>query len=879
MRLLARLRAVFTKPALDADFEAELAQHLEAATADNIRRGMTPDEARRQACIALGGLDQTRELHRDTRGLPWLEDTWRDLRFSLRQFARSPGFTAIAVLTLALGIGANTAIFSVVNAVLLRPLPYALPDRLVQVWSRFTGIGLSNDLNAISVPEFNELAAQAHCFSQVAALRPGASFNLNVDGLPQRVEGAYVTPSLFPLLGVPAVLGRTFAAAEAEPGRNSVVVLSHGLWQRAFGNDPGVLGRQLNLNGVSHEVVGVMPAGFASYDADLWTPLAFSPDDLKQRGNHGLLVVARVRPELTLAQAQMDLDVLSRSVIAQNPGYDYKRVNFGFISEPLLGSLVGDVRKPLWILVGAVALVLLIACANVANLLLIRASAREREVAVRMALGAGRGRLCRQWLAESVVLALLGGAAGLFVAQGGLKLIQHLGLSFVPRIADATLDGRVLAFTMLVSLGTGMLFSLAPALHTLRQSGIEALRGSDRSVTAGRVAQRLRHALIVGELALALVLLSGASLLLRSFTRVLAVESGFRTENVLTMRVSLPSSRYGEPARSRAFYREVLDRIAALPGVEVAGATTLLPLSGGGSSGTAIIDSPAVPPDQAAPEVDQSAVTPGYFAAMGIPVLGGRVFDARDTETSEPVVVIDETLAQAYWPRGDAVGQRLRLPGTNSPWLKVIGVVRHVRSRTLEAPSRIQVYWPQSQRTYRSLTLVIRTKVDPRSLAATVRKEIAAVDPEQPAYNIRTMTEWAAGSVALRRLGTLLLAAFSGVAVMLAVIGVYGAMACWVERRTHEIGLRMAVGARETQVLGLILRKGMLLAAIGVAFGLVGSLATNRLMASLLYEVTPADPLTLVVGPVVIGAVALAACWLPARRAARIDPMVALRAE
>jgi putative ABC transport system permease protein len=800
----------------------------------------------------------------------------------MRLLAKSQGFTAVAVITLALGIGANTAIFSVIDTLILRPLPYKQPDHLVMIWGNFAGIRLPNNQNAISAPELKDLESQNKCFSHVAAIS-GVSFNLKLGDFPQRVEGALVSPALFPLLGVQPALGRVFLPADGEPGKDNVVLISYGLWKRSFGGDPGVVGRRLNINGISREVVGVMPAGFQSYGVDMAAPLVFGPNDLspEKRADHGLLVLARIKPELSLEQARADMRSLTKAVENQNPGYPYANFQFGFVLTPLLDEMVGDVQKPLWILAGAVALVLLIACVNVANLLLVRSSVREREVATRMALGANRARLFRQWLTESVVLSAMGGLAGLIVAQGGLKLLVRVSATVLPRVADAALDGRVLAFTALVSLVTGILFGLAPGLHMVRGTKAEALRGADRSLAPGSVSQRLRHSLIVVELAMSLVLLCGAGLLVRSFLHVLAVDGGFRPENVLTMRVSLPASKYADLKKVRAFYREVQDRITRLPGVKAVGAANVLPLGGNGWSGTTTMDSTAVAPDLTYPEADQCVVTPGYFQAMGIPLLIGRDFDAHDTDQSLAAAIVDETLAKAFWPNENAVGKRLHQggPGGNPSWATVIGVVRHVRSHTLEAQSRVQVYWPETQKTSPEMSLVIRTKVAPHSLAASVQKEIAVVDPEQPAYNVRTMEEWTQDSLAMRRLGTALLAVFSGVALLLAAVGIYGVMAYWVGQRTHEIGLRVALGARQQDVLGLVMSRGLRLGVAGLGLGLAGAFALTRVLSSLLYSVRSADPVTFFAVSSTLLGVTLLACYIPARRAMRVDPVVALRHE
>ena len=807
----------------------------------------------------------------------------QDLRYGLRMLARNPGFTVVAVLTLALGIGANTAIFSIVNAVLLRPLPYPQPDHLVKVWGNFAGIGIPNNQNWISPPEFKDLETQNKSFSHIAAMT-GASANLDIGGTPQRIEGAVVSPSLFPMLGVQPALGHTFLPEEAEAGHDKVVVLSYGLWKRGFGGDPGVVGSRLRVNGVSYAVVGVMPAGFQYPDsAEIWSPLAFSPNDLgpDHRGNHGLEVLARIKPELSLQQARADMEALTKAVEEQNKDYPYTRFQFAFTLTPLLEEMVRDIQKALWILTGAVALVLLIACANVANLLLVRASAREREIAVRRVLGASRRRLISQLLTESVLLSLIGGVAGLLLARWSLRALVSLSSSIFPRVAAASMDGTVLAFTMIISLGTGILFGLAPALQTGNDVKHDTLKEGGRTSTASSVSQRLRHALIVGELALSLVLLNGAGLLLKSFIRLQEVEGGFRPDHVLTMRISLPEAKYSRPEQIRAFFRDVVDRVSRLPGVHAAGAVNVLPLSGSSSSGTTTIETHAVSPDAATPEADWRVVTPGYFQAMGIALISGRYIDDRDTEQMPPVALVDETLAKTYWPNESAIGQRLHLGGnrSNNPWMAVVGVVRHVRYRTLEAQSRPEVYWPEAQDPSSSLSLAIRTAADPSSLATTVQKEIRAVDPEQPVYQVRTMEELFQDSLARRRLSMLLLAIFAGAALLLAAVGIYGVMAYLVNQRSHEMGIRMALGASRMDVLRLVLRQSFALAGMGVAIGLVGSLVLTRFIASLLFNVKATDPATFLTVAVSLAGVAVLASFIPAQRAASVDPIVALRYE
>jgi len=806
-----------------------------------------------------------------------------DLRYGLRMLARNPGSTAVAIITLALGIGANTAIFSVVDAVLLRPLPYRQPDHLVKIWGNFAGIGLPNDQNSISAPEFKDLESLNKSFTGIAAIT-GASANLDVGGTPQRIQAAVVSPSLFPILGAKAALGRTFLPEEGEAGQDKVVLLSYGLWKRGFGGESGVVGSRLKINRTSYAVVGVMPAGFQyPDDAEIWAPLAFEPNDLTpaSRGNHGLVVLARIKPELSLQQAREDMEAVTKAVEDQNKDYPYARFQFAFTLTPLLDEMVNDVQKALWILTGAVALVLLIACANVANLLLVRASAREREMAVRMAMGASRLRLIRQLFTESVLLSLTGGVAGLLVAQWGLRALIALTASILPRVAAASLSGTVLVFTMLVSLGAGILFGLAPALHIANDVKHESLKDGGRTSTAASVSQRLRHALIVAEMALSLVLLNGAGLLVKSFLRLQEVDGGFRPDHVLTMSISLPEEKYSKPEQVRAFYRDVLDRVSKLPGVQAAGAVSLLPLSGSSSSGTTMIDTQAVPPDAATPEADWRTVTPGYFQAMGIALVSGRYIDERDSDQSPPVAVVDETLARTYWPNEHAVGKRLHRGGVGStaPWVTVVGVVRHVRYRTLEAQSRIEVYWPETQNPAQSLSLAIRTSSDPLQLATAVQKEVAAVDPEQPVYQIRTMDELVEGSLVGRRLSMLLLSIFAGAALLLAAVGIYGIMAYWVSQRSNEMGIRMALGATRGMVLRMVVGEGLLLTLVGLGVGLVAAAGLARLMTSLLYGVPPSDPVTFLAVSLLLTGVALLASYIPARRATKVDPMVALRYE
>jgi predicted permease len=807
----------------------------------------------------------------------------QDIRYALRLLSRNPAFTAIAVLALALGIGANSAIFSIVNAVVLKPLPYNNPEQLVQLWMRFTNIGIPNDQNWVSVPEFMDLK-QNGSFSHIAAIDSG-SYNVNLGATPERIESAIVSTDFFPMLGVQARTGRVFSPDEGRPGQNRVVLLSDGLWRRRFAADPNVIGQKLIMNGDSYVVVGVLPGDFRfPRDAEVWTPLVFSANDLSEnsRGNHGLQVIARIKPGMSVAQARADMAGVSQRIIEQHPSYPYKTYNFSVITIPLLDQQVGDMRTALWVLMGAVGLVLLIACANVANLLLVRAAGRGREVAVRVALGVSRWRLVRQLLTESAVLGLVGGVCGLALGYWALQLLVTISATSFPRVVEARMDLRVLLFTLGVSLFTGVVFGLAPALQVIRHTTFDALKEGGRSGSSGMASTNLRSALVIAEVAISLTLLVGAGLLIRSFLRLQEVDSGFRPEGVLTMRLSLPD-KYAKAEQTRTFFRELLERVRRLPGVDAAGAVTGLPLSGSGWSGTATVDTQAVSEQDRSPEADQRPVTPGYFEAMGITLIRGRFFDQRDNETTAPVAIVDETMARTYWPNEDAIGKRIKGgdAGSPSPWFSIVGVVRHVRYRTLESPSRTEFYWPLAQTPFplTSMSLAIHTQADPYSLAAAVQQQVQSIDPDQPIYRIRTMNELVSESSARRRLSMLLLVTFAGVALLLAAVGIYGVMSYSVAQRVHEIGIRMALGARSTEIVRLVLGQSMWMTLAGVGAGVVGSLAVTTFLSTLLFNVRATDPTTFVLVAVILTAVALFASFLPAFRATRVDPVRALREE
>ena len=810
-----------------------------------------------------------------------METVLSDIKYGFRLIIGNPVFSLVVVVALALGIGANTAIFSVLNAVLLKPLPYEHSEQLVTMWQRFTGIGVPKDQNWTSAPEFTDVRRLQSSFSDIAAMQ-GTSFTMLVGDTPERVLGQFVSPSFFTLLGVEPFLGRTFSPDEEQQGKEFVVVMSHGLWQRRFASDRSVVDRTLNLNGRPYQVVGIAPPGFRDPlqpESEMWAALSFTNQQLMQRGNHGLLVIARIKPELTLEQARSDMLRVSERIIEGAREYPYAKFGYRVLINPLLEEYVGDIRPALLMLMGSVGLVLLIACTNVANLLLVRASAREREIGIRTALGASRGRLIRQMLTESVVLSLVGAALGVALARVGVSVLSTMAAQSFPRLADTRLDATALVFTIAVALATGILFGLVPAFQSVRGSMQEVLKEGSQASTSGRGRLRLRRVLVAAEVALSLLLLVGAGLLIKSFMRLQGVDAGFDPSGVLTMRLVVPAARYAEPDQVRSFYREVLRRVGSLPGVAKVGGSNGIPLSGSGGSGTTTIDNPAFLDDRGTPEADQRIVTPGYFEAMGMTLLSGRLFDERDSETGQPVAIIDETMARTFWANEDPLGKRIKRGGRQGtqPWLTIIGVVRHVRNRTLEEPSRVQLYMPHAQVPTTGMSLAVKAHVDPRTLSTAIQREVLAVDREQPVWAIRTMDELMATSVMRRQLIMTLLSLFAGIALTLAAVGIYGVISYWVTQRSHEIGIRVAIGASRLDVLKMVLGQSMSIVLIGVAIGLAGAVALTRVMGTLLYNVSTTDIATFGVYSAVLILVGLFSSYLPARRATRIDPVAMLR--
>jgi putative ABC transport system permease protein len=809
----------------------------------------------------------------------------QDIRYSLRRLLKSPGFTLIVILTLALGIGANTAIFSAVNAVLLRPLGYADPDRLVTIEHLYPSLG---GLKApVSVPGF--LDYQRAGSMQSMAVEVNWAANLTGQGEPERLQGARVTGRLFTTLAVPALHGRTLLPGEDSAGREHVVVLSYGLWQRLFGAAGDVVNRSMSLNGETYQVVGVMPRDFrdpANRNVELWVPLVFRPDQMAddQRTTEYLNLVARVRPGVPLAQAAAEIRTMAEQLKRRYP--DSYPPDWSLVTTPLAQHMVGDVRPALLVLLGAVGFVLLIACANVANLLLARAAARSKEIAVRTALGASRDRLIRQLLTESVLLALMGGVLGLFLAFWGVRAIIAINPGNLPRADEIGVDGPVMLFTLLVSLLTGLLFGLAPAVHTASSDLHGMLKEGGRGSAGDRGGQGLRRMLVIAEVALALTLLTGAGLLVKSFARLQGVDPGFDPDRLLTFNLSLPPARYPSDTAQIAFFDQVIPALEAVPGVRSVGATTVMPFSGGWTTGGFQIEGYQPPPKQPGPWGDIRIVSPGYFQTLGIPLRRGRLLEDQDRSGSLEVAVIDDEFVRRYWPHEDPIGKRFTFgppagatDTTQREWIQVVGVVGHTKQEGLDAENRLQLYLPYRQAGRGMLTFAVRTAGAPEQYVNQVRRAVQSVDPEQPLSGIRTMDELISRSVGQRRLSMMLLSLFSGIALVLASVGIYGLMSYSVAQRSRELGVRIALGAERLDVLRLVLRQGMSLALTGIVIGVGAAFGLSRLIESQLYGIHATDPTTFIAVAVLLGLTALTANLIPAWRATRVDPAVVLREE
>ncbi|MGE0129992.1 MAG: ABC transporter permease [Blastocatellales bacterium] len=809
-----------------------------------------------------------------------MQTIWQDLRYGARMLLKSPNVTLIAIITLALGIGANTAIFSVANTALLRPLPYQNPGDLVMVWETAPKLGFPH--NDVAPANFLDWRDQNQVFTQIAAFG-GASLSLTGRGEPERIEGARVSASLFPLLGVAPALGRVFNEQEDRFEAPGVIVLSHGLWHRRFGGDPGVVGQNLTLDNRPYTVVGVMPAHFRfpGREQEFWMPMGFNPDEAAGRGDHYLSVVARLKPGVTRRQAQTEMDAIAARLQQQ---YPRTNTDQGVALVPLHEEFAGAIRKPLLILLGVVGFVLLIACANVTNLLLARATLRAQELTIRAALGASRLRLTRQLLTESILLALSGGAVGALLAIWGVDLLETLVPENLAQARDIVVDGRVLGFTAVVSLLTGVVFGLAPALQVSRPNLTEALKEGGRGGAGGESRGRLRGALVIGEIALSLVLLTGAGLMIKSFYRLTSVDPGFQPDKALTMRMQLSGEKYGDPVKRREFYDRMLQQAQSLPGVQSAGVITQLPLTTQGLHFSFSLEGQPPMPAANLPQAAFRVISRDYFRAIGIPLLRGRSFTPQDTADAQAVVVINRTMAERFWPTQEALGKRFKVGASDgqNPWMVVVGVVGDVRQSSLDQALKPEMYVSHLQdRRFFAMPrdLVVRTTGDPISMAAAVRAEIWKLDKDLPLFRVRTMEQILSESVAAQRFNMLLLTVFAALALLLAAIGIYGLMSYATAQRTHEIGIRLALGARASDVLRLVMRQGVILTISGVAVGLAGAFALTRVMTGLLFGVSATDPLIFTLIASLLTLVALLACYLPARRAAKVDPMVALRYE
>jgi putative ABC transport system permease protein len=796
---------------------------------------------------------------------------FRDIRYGIRTLFKNRGFTAVAVLALALGIGANTAIFSVVNAVLLRPLAFEQPEQLVLVWEKRMQLGRVR--NVVSVPDFIDWRAQNQVFEDMAAFS-GQGFNVGSSTEPERVQGAAVSPGLFSILRARPLMGRTFEQDDDKPESSAIAIISNALWQRSFASDPEIIGKPIRLNDRDHIVVGVMPADFLypNRRTEIWVPLKFSQSELTSRGGHSYQVLARLKPGITLQQAQSDMDSIAAQLEQQYQVNTGHGVNVFSLHE----EVVAGARPALLVLLGAVAFVLLIACANVANLLFARSAARQREIAIRTALGAGRSRIVRQLLTESVLLSVAGGIVGVLLAVWGLNVLLAIGEGSIPRVKEIKLDGWVLGFSLLVSIVTGLIFGLLPALQASKPDLNEALKEGSRGASGGIRSNRIRSVFVIAEVAICLVLLIGAGLMIKSFTRLTNISPGFDPDNVLSFGVSLSGSRYREPASINGFYKQTLDRLSSLPGVQSAAVVTALPMAGSfGSRYFGIEGRPPQPPGQGF-NANTNLATPGYFATMKIPLLEGREFEDRDAQGTPDVVIVNQEAVRLFWPDESPIGQKITFENRTRT---VIGVVGDVKQSGLDVDTRPEMFSPYYQVTVPFGTFLVRTERDPAAMTSAVRTAMQEIDRDLPLYGIKTVNDVISESVAPRRFNMLLLGIFGGLALALASVGLYGVISYSVSQRTREIGIRMALGASPKGVLGLVVGQGVLLAVIGVVIGVAAAFFLTKFLATLLFGVSPTDPLTFAALSLILVGVSTTASVIPARRAMKVDPMVALRYE
>src|SRR5215813_2207038 len=877
-----RLRSLFRRTQVEQELDEELRYHIERQIEENIAKGTTKEDARYAALRAMGGVERRKEECRDTRRVRLIEDLTQDVRYSLRTLRKSPGFTAVAALTLALGIGANTAIFSVVNAVLLRPYPYKDEDRLVWLWeTRLPEVPRTNP----SPANFLDWQKQNKVCEQLEAVNV-RDFNLIGGANPERIRGMVITHGLFSLLGVRPQIGRDFFPDEDQPGHSNVAILSHELWQRRFGGDPNILNQSILLDDQQFTVIGVMPPsrGLRWRDTDIWMPIAFTAAQVQNRRGGVLNVIGRLKPEVTLEQARSEMSLIANRLANQYPDTNAR---WNVRVAPLLEDAVSEIRPSLLLLLGAVAFVLLIACANVANLLLARAAVRQKEIAVRTALGASRWRIVRQLLTESLLLSLAGSIIGLTLASWGLKIMMAMANIFWPRVMDISLDVRILAFTTAITLLTGLSFGMVPALQVSKPNLNEMLKAAGRGSTEGGRRRLVRNTLVVFEVAISLVLLVGAGLLMKSFIGLQKVDPGFDPKNALTVSISLPERKYPEIDQQAAFYSRLIEKVSALPGVQAMGVASTVPFSDahwGGAFGRGFrIEGRAGAQAGNVEGASYYSVSPHYFRAMGIPLLRGRLFTEFDTKGAPRVAIINSTMANRYFPNEDPIGKRIQLTSMfdNGPeiYREIVGIVGDVRSNGLDQETPPQTYEPYTQEPFPFMTLVARTAGDPTSLNEAIRREVLQLDKEQPIFSSETLDRLVATSICQRRFSMMLFTVFAAAAIALASVGFYGVMSYAVTQRTHEVGIRMALGAQRRDVVGLILRQGLWLTLSGIAIGLIAAWAATRLLINLLYGVSATDLPTFAGISLLLIGVTLLACYIPARRATKVDPMAALRSE
>ncbi len=806
-----------------------------------------------------------------------MESLLSDVRYAVRNLIKRPGFTAIAVITLALGVGANSAIFSTINALLIKPLPIPEQDRVIAIWDKAPSRGIEH--NEVAMANYLDWRTQNKSFEHLA-LERWWSTNITGGDTPERIQGFLVTANFLDVIGVKPIKGRNFSEEENQPGKDAVAIITFSLWQRRFGSDANIINKTITTNAITRTVIGVLPAGF-NYPkgAEVYAPMPMSPEVIKSRGNHSYYVIGRLKPGVSLQSAQADIDTITARLAAQ---YPETNVGLGATAYPIVADTVRMYETALWVMMAAVGFVLLIACANVANLMLARASGRQKEIALRAALGASRWRIVRQLMVESLIIALVGGALGVLIAFWGIDLLRASNpgeaAKYAPGWDHLGINLPVLVFTLAISLLSGLLFGLAPAWQVSKPDLNDALKEGGRHSAGGP--RRLRSLLVVSEIALSLMLLIGAGLLFRSFLALLKTNPGFNPEGVLTMNVNLPFAKYKEDAQGAAFYSDLVQRVKKLPGVQSAAVVNYIPLGGSNSSEHFLIDGTPEPPPGQETGGRYRVCTPDYFQTMGISILKGRGFTDQDKAGSKPVIIVNETLARRHWPNGDALGKRIRFYGPleRAPWMEIVGIVQDVKHE-LNLPFTADYYLPHAQDPWNAMVLVARTTVEPGSVAGPIRQQVLAIDKDQPVFDVHTMHEVRAISVALYTFGFAMIGIFAAVALVLAAIGIYGVMAFAVTQRTQEIGIRMALGARALDVLKLIVKNGMLLTAIGILVGLAGAFAITRLMASLLFGVSPTDVVTFALVTAGLLLVALFACYIPARRATKVDPLVALRYE